>query len=125
MKTITQVKEFHKAFGHPIEPVPFLDDVKTNQLRVKLLAEEVSELAYALKRNDQIHTLDALLDIQYVLDGAFLALGFASVKEAAFAEVHRSNMSKLGRDGKPIYRADGKIIKGPDYRPPDLKPFIF
>jgi predicted HAD superfamily Cof-like phosphohydrolase len=89
-----------------------------------LLNEEFKELEEALEEQDVVKVLDALLDIQYVLDGALLAWGLYKLKHRGFAEVHRSNMSKAGEDGKPIYREDGKILKGPNYTPPDLKSLI-
>ena len=94
----------------------------TNKLRLNLLQEEVDELKEALANGDTVEALDALTDIQYVLDGAYLSLGLHKLKDAAFSEVQRSNMSKLGEDGKPIRREeDGKILKGPNYFAPDLK----
>ena len=120
MNSIEKVKEFHQVFGHPIKAKPSIDNVSVNTLRCDLLIEEVDELVQALKDGDQIETLDALVDIQYVLDGAFLSLGFAHLKDAAFDEVHRSNMSKLDEKGNPIYRGDGKILKGANYSPPNL-----
>lgn len=122
--TLEQVMEFHLRFGHPLHIKPYLTNSTLNDLRVDLLREEVEELKAALGQCDPEAVLDALSDIQYVLDGAYHALGFSLVKEPAFAEVHRSNMSKLGADGKPIVRADGKILKGPNWTPPDLKPIL-
>jgi len=118
--TIGMVAEFHQVFGHPISNRINVWDAELNKLRVELLREELEELEEALYGNDVISTFDALLDLQYVLDGAFLALGFAGIKDKGFAEVQRSNMSKLGEDGKPIYRDDGKILKGPNFSEPDL-----
>ena len=87
--------------------------------------EELDELKEALEQGDVVETLDALTDLQYVLDGAYLSFGLQDQKMAAFTEVHRSNMSKLGEDGKPIRReSDGKVLKGPDYFKPDLVQFI-
>jgi predicted HAD superfamily Cof-like phosphohydrolase len=139
-RSLSMVAEFHRAFGHPIEEKFSVTSEKVNQLRVDLISEENGELdewllaAESLSDLDQhldmedekvkeaiTNIFDALLDIQVVLDGAFLALGFHRYKAAGLAEVHRSNMSKLGADGKPIYRADGKILKGPKYSPPDLR----
>jgi predicted HAD superfamily Cof-like phosphohydrolase len=117
------VKEFHEAFGHPIYATEAVTDSSNNDLfnlRTALIREELIELEEALNSRDAVETFDALCDLQYVLDGAFLALGFHKYKDAGMAEVHRSNMSKLGKDGKPIYREDGKILKGPDYTPPAL-----
>lgn len=123
--TLEQVQEFHDTYGLPVKDAPDLSDPKTNDLRINLLAEELDELKEALKNNDPVEALDALIDLQYVLDGAFLSLGLHDVKEAAFAEVHRSNMSKLGEDGKPIRReSDGKVMKGPNYFTPDLAQFV-
>lgn len=123
--TLDQVKEFHETYGLPVESKPNISDPKTNGLRINLIAEELEELQEALKNNDIVETLDALIDLQYVLDGAFLSFGLHDVKEVAFAEVHRSNMSKLGEDGKPIRReSDGKVMKGPNYFVPDMSQFI-
>lgn len=123
--TLDQVQEFHETYGLAVEGQPNITDEKTNALRINLLAEELDELKEALEQGDAIETLDALIDLQYVLDGAFLSFGMQELKQAAFDEVHRSNMSKLGADGKPIRReSDGKVLKGPDYFKPDLAQFI-
>lgn len=114
------VREFHDAFDVVNREKSFLADEKMNKLRLSLLKEELDELTRALYFRDKVETLDALTDLQYVLDGAYLQLGFANLKDAAFREVHRSNMSKLGPDGRPIRRADGKVMKGPNYKAPDL-----
>lgn len=116
--TIEKVEEFHHAFNLPVHFNPHLGDPELNALRVRLIKEETEELESALVERDPIAVLDALTDLQYVLDGAYLALGFS--KEPAFSEVHRSNMSKLDQLGRPIKRADGKVLKGPNYSPPDL-----
>lgn len=123
--TLEQVREFHETYGLPVENAPNVTDEKTNALRINLLAEELEELKEALQNADPLETLDALVDLQYVLDGAFLSLGLHNVKDIAFNEVHRSNMSKLGEDGRPIRRQeDGKVMKGPNYFKPDLAQFI-
>ena len=123
--TLEQVQEFHETYGLPVKDSPDISDPKTNKLRVNLLAEEVEELQEALEAGDLVEVLDALTDIQYVLDGAYLSFGLQHVKTAAFEEVQRSNMSKLGEDGKPIVRTeDGKILKGPNYFKPDIAQFI-
>ncbi len=119
-KSIELVREFHDAFNQPDASEPHIDDDKTNNLRISLLHEELCELEEALIARDPVAVLDALTDLQYVLDGAYLQFGFADYKETALAEVHRSNMSKLDENGEPIYRADGKILKGPNYSPPNL-----
>jgi predicted HAD superfamily Cof-like phosphohydrolase len=123
--TLEQVQIFHETYGLPVKEAPDISDSKTNDLRINLLAEELEELKEALKEGDIVETLDALVDLQYVLDGAFLSFGLHHLKGPAFEEVQRSNMSKLGKDGKPIVReSDGKILKGPDYTPPDLTQFF-
>lgn len=123
--TLKCVQEFHEAFDLPVKGRPDISDPKTNQLRINLLAEELEELKDALAQGNVVEVLDALTDLQYVLDGAYLSFGLQDVKHAAFAEVHRSNMSKLGADGKPVRReSDGKVLKGPDYFKPDLSQFI-
>jgi len=123
--TLIQVQEFHETYGLPVLSEPSIADEKTNELRINLLAEELEELKEALEQGDLLETLDALIDLQYVLDGAFLSFGLQGIKQAAFDEVHRSNMSKLGEDGKPIRReSDGKVLKGPDYFKPDLSQFL-
>lgn len=123
--TLEQVQEFHETYGLPVRADIDLSCAQTKQLRINLLQEELDELKEALANDDPQETLDALIDLQYVLDGAFLSFGLQAVKELAFDEVHRSNMSKLGADGKPIRReGDGKVMKGPNYFAPDLSKFI-
>lgn len=123
--TIEQVEEFHETYGLPVESEQTTGSDQTKELRINLLQEELDELKEALDNDDLVETLDALIDLQYVLDGAFLSFGMQNVKEAAFNEVHRSNMSKLGRDGKPIRReGDGKVMKGPNYFKPNMMQFI-
>ena len=120
--TIDNVQEFHEAYGLPVLTTPGIADPQTVKLRINLLQEELDELREALEQGDIVETLDALTDLQYVLDGAYLSFGLHPLKQHAFDEVHRSNMSKLGADGKPIRRPeDGKVMKGPNYSPPDLK----
>lgn len=123
--TIEQVQEFHEIYGLPVENEQTTGNAKTKDLRINLLQEELDELKEALENDDLVETLDALIDLQYVLDGAFLSFGLQDVKNEAFNEVHRSNMSKLGEDGKPIRReSDGKVMKGPNYFRPDMTQFI-
>ncbi len=122
---LDQVQEFHDTYGLPVENEQTCGSEKTKQLRINLLQEELDELKEALSNDDMVKTLDALIDLQYVLDGAFLSFGLQEVKQEAFDEVHRSNMSKLGEDGNPIRReSDGKVMKGPNYFKPDLAQFI-
>ena len=120
--TIEQVREFHEAFG--VRNASFVDigDKNTNKLRVALIREELNELEEALEAGDPVAVLDALADLTYVVEGSYLAFGLAFLKDSAFNEVHRSNMSKLGADGKPIYHPETrKVLKGPNYSKPDLR----
>ena len=120
--TLEGVRIFHETYGLPVKSAPDISDERTNALRINLLQEELDELKEALDDGDIVGALDALTDLQYVLDGAYLSFGLHGAKCAAFDEVQRSNMSKLGADGKPVVRPeDGKILKGPNYFKPDLK----
>jgi predicted HAD superfamily Cof-like phosphohydrolase len=113
-----RVKAFHKAFGHPVgKSAALLDDGRT-QLRVALIQEELDEYKEAVSAGDLVGAADALGDLDYVVNGAAIEHGFNL--PVITAEIHRSNMTKLGPDGKPIYREDGKILKGKDYEPPKL-----
>lgn len=123
MDTLTLVKEWHESFSVPIEAEPTLPKTRL-PMRLAILEEEVRELREAAEAGDMTEVLDALCDIQYVLDGTFLEFGLHDMKRAAFEEVHRSNMSKLGKDGRPILREDGKVLKGPNFTPPNLGQFI-
>ena len=124
MDTINQVKEFHKLYEVPIRDTPGMPSMQRALLRVKLLNEELEELADAIATHDVVEILDALTDLQYILDGSYLEFGMQDLKQKAFDEVHKSNLSKLGDDGKPVKREDGKVIKGPNYRPPNLAQFL-
>jgi predicted HAD superfamily Cof-like phosphohydrolase len=117
-----KVKEFHEAFGAPVARKPGLIDAERSELRLDLIEEEYFELIDAVEAGDIIEIADALGDLEYVING--MALEYGINLPRVFNEIHSSNMSKLGRDGKPIYRDDGKILKGEDYRPPNLKEMI-
>jgi len=121
--SLAMVREWHEAFDLPIADAPNIPDNRA-QMRLALLEEEAAELRAAVEAGDLVDVLDALCDIQYVLDGTFLEFGLQPVKGDAMAEVHASNMSKLGPDGRPVLRGDGKVLKGPDFRPPDLARFF-
>jgi predicted HAD superfamily Cof-like phosphohydrolase len=118
------VKEFMKVFDDHISKEPSLVPQKVYELRYKLLKEENEEYLKACERGNLVQILDAVTDMLYVLYGTIIAHGFESIIDKAFEEVHESNMSKLGENDKPIKRADGKIIKGPNYFPPNLSKFI-
>lgn len=100
--------EFHKAFGHPVSDKPGLDRYDTQRLRVRLIDEEVTELDMALMSNDLVGVADALGDILYVTYGAAAVFGIPI--NDVFSAIHQANMRKMGNDGKPIYREDGKIL---------------
>lgn len=123
-KVLNSVQEFHEAFGHPVaqEPENVTADVYT--LRHQLMDEENKEYLEACKNNDVVEIADALGDQLYILAGTILAHGMQHVIVDVFNEIQRSNMSKLGEDGKPIFREDGKVLKGPNYSPPNLKQFL-
>ena len=116
------VEEFMTAFGQDVEKGASMPDRKTAMLRLKLILEEYEELETAVEEQHLVGIADALTDILYVTYGAGHAFGINL--DECFEEVHESNMSKLGPDGKPIYRDDGKVMKGPDYREPDLRKII-
>ena len=116
---IDQVKEFHEKFGIPILPNPHIPKERV-QFRQRLLEEEVKELREASESGDLIETTKELVDCLFVLIGTAHEFGLASKLEEAFEAVHLSNMSKLGEDGKPIYREDTKVMKGPNYFKPNL-----
>jgi predicted HAD superfamily Cof-like phosphohydrolase len=114
------VIEFHAAFGLPGKALPSLDvPCDLRDLRIRLLEEEVAEYGLAARSGDLSALADALGDIVYVAYGAAVTYGLDL--DAVLAEIHRSNMSKLGVDRRPIMRADGKVLKGPAYRPPDIR----
>lgn len=114
-----QVRDFHLAYGLPIADRP-TTDIADGQvtLRQDLIDEEVSELRAAAAAGDIVGVADALADIVYVAYGTAWVYGIDL--DAVLDEVHRSNMTKLGADGRPVRRADGKVLKGPDYRAPDV-----
>lgn len=114
-----KVIEFHEAFGHPIPHIAGFPDSDRISLRLGLITEELSELSLAVDTRDLTEVADALGDILYVTYG--MGIEFGLPMNAIFGAIHDSNMSKLGEDGKPIYREDGKILKGPNYKKPTKK----
>ena len=124
-KPIKAVTEFHNAFGLSVEFKPKADlPSAITELRYNLMKEENEEYLEAVKSNDLIEIGDALGDMLYILCGTIISHGFQDKIEALFDEIQRSNMSKLGDDGKPIYREDGKVLKGPNYFKPDIKKIL-
>ncbi len=114
------VEDFHKTFGHPILKTTEKPSKALIKLRLKLLKEELEETEKALEEGNWIEVFDGLLDLDVIQKGTVLAFGFKDVYREGFEEVMRSNMSKLGEDGNPIYREDGKILKGPNFFKPNL-----
>jgi len=122
MTNFEKVGLFMTTFGQEIKTKPGLSSEKINNLRISLINEELEEFKEAIKNNDLKEAVDALTDILYVTYGAGHAFGVNLDK--CFDEVQRSNMSKLGKDSKPIYNEDGKVMKGPNYFKPDLTKFL-
>jgi len=122
MSNFEKVAEFMKAFDQEVKTSTGLSSAKINNLRINLIKEEVEELINAINEKNIMEVADALTDILYVTYGAGHAFGINLDK--CFDEVQRSNMSKLGKDGKPIYNEAGKVMKGPNYFKPDLSKFL-
>lgn len=122
---IEAVKAFHTAFkiGHLDSPKADLGIDKI-MLRYKLMREENEEYLEAANNNDLVEVADALGDMLYILCGTIIEHGMQDKIEAVFNEIQRSNMSKLGADGQPIYREDGKVLKGTNYSKPDIKTIL-
>ncbi len=119
------VAAFHKAFAVAVSEKPTTNIPKDlAQLRHRLMAEENDEYFQAVKAHDLVEVADALGDMLYILCGTILTHGMQHIIEDVFTEIQASNMSKLGADGKPIYRADGKVMKGPHYHKPNLQQFL-
>lgn len=149
--TIEQVAEFHKLFSllaptAPIVEPPAETRKKLNELaemlqetarwahdmaqqenrdpyllRVQLMAEELAEVVEAMAQSDPAACLHELADLRYVCDGTAVTLGLGALLEPAVAEIHRANLSKLGRNGKPILNGAGRVVKGPDFRKADVR----
>ena len=122
MSNFNKVKNFMTTYGQEVKEKAQFPDNKIVQLRVDLIEEELIELKEAIKNNDIVEVADALTDILYVTYGAGHSFGVDLDK--CFNEVQNSNMSKLDENGKPIYNESGKVMKGPNYFPPNLKKII-
>ncbi|MEN8858551.1 MAG: nucleoside triphosphate pyrophosphohydrolase family protein [Flavobacteriaceae bacterium] len=126
MKKYTDaVHQFHTAFklGIKNEPTANIGE-KRNLLRFNLMKEENEEYFEAANNNDLVEVADALGDMLYILAGTIIEHGMQYKIEEVFDEIQRSNMSKLGEDNKPIYREDGKVLKGPNYFKPNIKDIL-
>ena len=122
MTNFEKVGLFMRTFGQEVKITSSLSSEKINNLRISLINEELEEFKEAIRNNDLKEAADALTDILYVTYGAGHAFGINLDK--CFDEVQRSNMSKLGEDGKPIYNDVGKVMKGPNYFKPNLNKFL-
>ena len=122
MTNYEKVGLFMSTFGQEIKKKPSLSTDKINDLRIKLIEEELKEFKEAIINKDLKEVADALTDILYVTYGAGHAFGINL--DDCFEEVQKSNMSKLGEDGRPIYNPDGKVMKGPNYFKPNLEKFL-
>ena len=118
---LNAVAEFHQAFGIESAELPTVSiSQNTVLLRHNLMKEENEEYLEAAHNHDFVEVADALGDMLYILCGTILSHGMQDKITEVFNEIQRSNMSKLGADGKPIYREDGKVLKGPNYFKPDI-----
>ena len=122
---IAAVTEFHTAFKLNMNSTPIAHIGKDrNLLRFNLMQEENEEYLEAANNNDLVEVADALGDMLYILCGTIIEHGMQDKIETVFNEIQRSNMSKLGEDGKPIYREDGKVLKGPNYFKPNISEIL-
>ena len=122
MSNFTKVKKFMETFGQQVKEKAEFPDHKITSLRYELIREELKEFKEAIDKKDISEVADALTDILYVTYGAGHAFGINL--DDCFDEVQKSNMSKLGNNGKPIYNEHGKVMKGPNYFKPDLNKFL-
>ncbi|CAM4182446.1 nucleoside triphosphate pyrophosphohydrolase family protein [Zobellia nedashkovskayae] len=122
---LSAVALFHTSFGQGVSETMKADlGEAKNLLRFNLMDEENNEYFEAAKNNDLVEVADALGDMLYILCGTILEHGMQHKIEEVFNEIQRSNMSKLGADGKPIYREDGKVLKGPSYFKPNISEIL-
>jgi predicted HAD superfamily Cof-like phosphohydrolase len=121
---LKQLLDFQTAYNSTRNFKPTLISEDDYVLRYKLGKEELIEYFDACKDGNLVEVADALADQLYILLGTMISHGMQDVIEDIFDEVHRSNMSKLGPDGKPLYREDGKVLKGPNYSPPNVSKYL-
>ena len=124
-KQLNAVKLFHETYGLGVSTEMKADlGALKNELHINLMKEENEAYIEAVRNNDIVEIADALGDMLYILCGTILEHGLQHKIEAVFDEIQRSNMSKLGEDGKPIYREDGKVMKGPNYFKPNFSDIL-
>ena len=122
---LDSVRRFHEVFQGYMERTPTATvPAEVTEGRIRMFLEELEEYRAAVNNRDDVEIADALTDMLYVLLGTFIAHGLQDIAEELFDEVHRSNMSKLDEQGKPIFRADGKVLKSDRFRDPDLRSII-
>ena len=122
MSNFDKVGTFMKTFGQEVKTKPSFSTDKINKLRIDLIKEELEELKEAMQKKDLLEVADALTDILYVTYGAGHSFGIDL--DECFNEVQNSNMSKLGKNGEPIFNESGKVMKGPNYFKPNLSKFV-
>lgn len=118
-RNFEKIRQFHETYGQPVGEEPVFLSPERQALREALIDEEVQEFKDAVAEGDLINAFKELADILYVVYGTAVEMG--GDLDSVLNEVHKSNMSKLGEDGLPVYRPDGKVLKGPNYREPDVK----
>ena len=123
-KQLQQLWDFQSIYDQTRNTTPTLIEPDDYYLRYRLGKEELVEYLDACNNDDLVEITDALADQLYILLGTMIAHGMQDIIGDVFNEVHRSNMSKLGEDGKPIYREDGKVLKGPNFSKPDIQQFL-
>lgn len=124
-RKLQAVELFHSSFGLGVSNTAKADlGASKNLLRYNLMDEENKEYLEAANNNDLVEVADALGDMLYILCGTILEHGMQYKIEEVFEEIQRSNMSKLDENGKPIYREDGKVLKGPNYFKPNIKEIL-
>ena len=124
-KQAEQVSEFHNSFKIPMPGKLSIPTHDNFAMRQRILQEEIDELKEAGEVEDIVAVADAIVDCMYILIGTAEVFGFSELLEDLFSEVHRSNMSKLDNNGQPIYREDGKVLKGANYSEPKLAKILF
>ena len=123
-KQLQQLWDFQSIYDQTRNTTPTLIEPDDYYLRYRLGKEELVEYLDACNNDDLVEITDALADQLYILLGTMIAHGMQDIIGDVFNEVHRSNMSKLGEDGQPIYREDGKVLKGPNFSKPNIEQFL-
>jgi predicted HAD superfamily Cof-like phosphohydrolase len=124
-RQLRQLQAFHQRFGAHMEQAPTADiPAAVGEVRAHLIAEELAEYRAAFAAGDLVEIADALTDLLYLVLGTYHSHGLQDIAAELFDEVHRSNMTKLGANGQPVLREDGKVLKSELYSPPDLRAIV-